>query len=86
MKIHVTSDHIKRGKTVNALECPVALALRSAANLAIKPTAAVYVHRKGIHIDGRVYKVPDEVVKFLDMFDEDYRKNKSHQPFTFDLE
>lgn len=86
MKIFVTSEHIKRGKTVNAMECPVALALRAAANLALKPETAVYVTRREIQIGDQKYLPAQEVVRFLDEVDNDYKKLKNHQPFSFDLE
>lgn len=90
MKINVSSEHIKHGKTVNALECPVALALRAAPNLALKEDTEVVVHRKEIALRSasgvtRRYTPPVEVVRFLDAFDMDYKKLKAHEPFSFDL-
>lgn len=78
MTIHVTAEHIARGKRRSCNMCPVALVIREAGF----PMAEVGEDLFWFEPDGPTFPLPPEVELFMPAFDEGC---PDLQPFSFEI-
>ncbi len=79
MKIEVTEDDIRNGKSYDCMTCPIALAL----SRAFKESLHVRATPFSLFVDNppRIFNPPQSVVAFMVDFD----MHHPVQPFTFEL-